>query len=98
MTQRAACRPAFRGADAGCIIACMNRRLAVARVLARETLEKRGEPITDDAIEREASIVARGLYVERLEDEIALTVQALIESYATKPRSSNSDAADRSEL
>lgn len=76
----------------------MNRRLAVARVLAHQTLEKRGEPITDDAIEREASMIARGLYVERLEDEIALTVQALIESYATKRRPSNSDAADRSEL
>lgn len=72
----------------------MEQRLAVARVLARQALDRRGDPITDDAIDREAAIIARGLYVERPEEEIALTVQALIESCA-EPRSSEPPLRER---
>jgi len=60
----------------------MKKRLAVARVLAREILGKCGQPATEEAIERKAAIIAKGLYIERAQDEIALTVHALIGSWA----------------
>jgi hypothetical protein len=44
--------------------------------------EAQGQAVTDEAIEREASILAEGLFVERPEDEIALTARALFESGA----------------
>ena len=68
----------------------MQQRLAVARELARQTIERRGEVATIDAIEREAAVIARGLYVERRSDEVALTERALVEQQmadnAGKPR------------
>jgi hypothetical protein len=60
----------------------MKQRLAVARALAIQKLRKQGQAVTDEAIEREASILAEGLFVERPEDEIALTARALFESGA----------------
>ena len=64
----------------------MQQRLAVARELARQTIEKRGEVATIEAIEREAAIIARGLYVERRSDEVALTERALAEHMTDKAR------------
>jgi len=81
--------PPIRG-----MIARMEQRLAIARVLARQMLEKRGEPATEEAIEREAATIADGLYVERPEDEIAVTVKALIGSSA-EPRPSVPEAAEK---
>ena len=57
----------------------MQQRLAVARELARQTIEKRGEVATIEAIEREAAIIAKGLYIERRSDEVALTERAIAE-------------------
>lgn len=53
--------------------------------------------MTDDAIEREAAIIAKGLYVERPEDEIALTVKAAIELCAeARPSDAPMSERDRS--
>jgi hypothetical protein len=71
----------------------MKQRLAVARALAIQKLKKQGQAVTDEAIEREASILAEGLFVERPEDEIALTARALFESGA-KPLSCDQPSRD----
>jgi hypothetical protein len=71
----------------------MKQRLAVARALAIQKLRKQGQAVTDEAIEREASILAEGLFVERPEDEIALTASALFESGA-KPLSCDQPSRD----
>ena len=44
-----------------CLMAHMEQRLAVARALACQTIEKRGEHITDDEMEPEAAIIAKRL-------------------------------------
>ena len=62
----------------------MQQRLAVARELARQTIEKRGEVATIEAIEREAALIVTGLYVERRSDEVALTERALAEAQANE--------------
>jgi hypothetical protein len=67
------------------MIACMEQRLAIARILARQMIEKRGEAATDGAVAREAATIAKGLYVERPEDEVALTVKAFIGAYVEAP-------------
>ena len=58
----------------------MDRRMAVARALARAMLEKRGETPTPEAIEREATTIAKGLFVERAGDDVTLIERAFIDS------------------
>jgi hypothetical protein len=58
----------------------MQQRFGIARALARQKLEKLGAAATDEAIEREAALFRKGLFVKRPHEEIALTVRALIAS------------------
>ena len=58
----------------------IGRRMTVARALARAMLEKRGETPTPEDIEREAAVIARGLFVERAGDDVTLIERAFIDS------------------
>jgi hypothetical protein len=88
--------PLMRAAAMRGMIARMEQRLAIARILACQMLARRGEAATDEAIEREAATIAKGLYVERPEDEVALTVKALIGAYVEAPPDRLVDENNRS--
>jgi hypothetical protein len=62
------------------------RRMTIARALARQILERRGEHVMPDAVERDATKIAAGLYVESLGDDLTLCERSACELAHPGPR------------